>query len=50
MRLSDCNVSVRKSYEISELSLSEGSVRGLVTGALWHETSLSIWLQLLCLI
>ena len=27
------NVSVRKSYEISELGLSEGAVRGLVTGA-----------------
>ncbi|WP_302953202.1 helix-turn-helix domain-containing protein [[Clostridium] scindens] len=28
------NVSVRKSYEISELGLSEGAVRGLVTGAI----------------
>lgn len=27
-------VSVRKSYDISELSLSEGAVRGLVTGAI----------------
>ncbi|MDB6232655.1 hypothetical protein ODV23_08260 [Lactobacillus amylovorus] len=26
-------VSVRKSYDISELGLSEGAVRGLVTGA-----------------
>ncbi|MCI9547227.1 MAG: helix-turn-helix transcriptional regulator [Lachnospiraceae bacterium] len=26
------NISVRKSYDISELSLSEGAVRGLVTG------------------
>lgn len=28
------NVSVRKGYEISELGLSEGAVRGLVTGAI----------------
>mgnify|MGYP003295396530 CR=1 FL=1 len=28
------NVSVRKNYEISELGLSEGAVRGLVTGAI----------------
>lgn len=28
------NVSVRKSYEISELGLSEGAVKGLVTGAI----------------
>ena len=27
------NISVRKNYEISELGLSEGAVRGLVTGA-----------------
>ena len=27
------NISVRKSYDISELGLSEGAVKGLVTGA-----------------
>lgn len=32
--LGSSNVSVRKSYEISELGLSEGVVRGLVTGAI----------------
>ena len=31
--LSLSTVSVRKSYDISELGLSEGAVRGLVTGA-----------------
>ena len=33
IRIRTATVSVRKSYDISELGLSEGAVRGLVTGA-----------------